>query len=124
MICVLFYYLKIILVVHRAADLRVEGIVEKPVLPPSLSDSRVITLPASTYTLMVVEASDVGNPAYGQLQKLHSVDTANSKVGEEEDELEGTQTQGGTKYQAAWQPKPSRATLITLTDGFQVMVSF
>ena len=72
---------------------------------------------------------DVGTPAYGQLQKLHSVDTENVRVGAEEGE-EVTQGSGGyqatqgARYQAAWQPKASRALYITLTDGLQSVKAF
>ena len=45
-----------------------------------------------TYSLPQVEHGvDIGNPAYGQLQKIHSVDTENVRVGGEED----SQVRGG-----------------------------
>ena len=48
------------------------------------------------------------------------VDTENARVGGEETDATQTgyqATQGG-RFAAAWEPKPSRALYITLTDGF------
>ena len=51
---------------------------------------------------------------------MTQVDTENARVGGEETDATQTgyqATQGG-RFAAAWEPKPSRALYITLTDGF------
>ena len=95
---------------------------------------RLTTLPGDL-VLMVEQGLDIGNPAYGQLQKLHKVDTENVRVGGEEageasqagyqatqgeadPNLQVYQAIQGGRFAAAWEPKPSRALYITLTDGF------
>jgi len=99
-----------------------QGVMERPVLPNNLEATRSTTLPGNL-VLMVEKTLDVGNPAYGQLQKLHKVDTENARVGGEETDATQTgyqATQGG-RFAAAWEPKPSRALYISLTDGFNTV---
>jgi len=104
---------------YLSTDILQPGVMDRPVLPSNLETIRLTTLPGNL-VLMVEQGLDIGNPAYGQLQKLHKVDTENARVGG--DETDATQTgyqatQGG-RFAAAWEPKPSRALYITLTDGF------
>lgn len=145
--------LKVVVAVEEqylTTDILQAGVMERPVLPPNLETirsaaahffkvfmlriKRLTTLPGDL-VLMVEQGLDIGNPAYGQLQKLHKVDTENVRVGGEEAGdasqagYQATQgeadpnlqdyraTQGG-RFAAAWEPKPSRALYITLTDGF------
>ena len=56
-------------------DLRTPGLMEGPVLPAGLDQAAKQTLPGR-YHLQVLSAHDAGSPAYGQLQKLHQVETA------------------------------------------------
>jgi len=105
---------------YLSADILQEGVMERPVLPPNLETIRLTTLPGDL-VLMVEQGLDIGNPAYGQLQKLHKMDTENARVGGEEtgDATQaGYQATQGGRFAAAWEPKPSRALYITLTDGF------
>lgn len=51
------------------------------------------------------------------------MDTENARVGGEETDATQTgyqATQGG-RFAAAWEPKPSRALYISLTDGFNTV---
>jgi len=105
---------------YMSTDILQEGVMERPILPPNLENIRLTTLPGDL-VLMVEQGLDIGNPAYGQLQKLHKVDTENVRVGGEEagDATQaGYQASQGGRFAAAWEPKPSRALYITLTDGF------
>ena len=102
-------------------DITVAGVMDRPVLPADLVAARVVHLPGN-YVVMVEQATDVGSPAYGQLQKLHQVDVENARVGEEEGATQGqlaTQATQGGRHQAAWEPRPSRALSLALTDGSQ-----
>ena len=102
-------------------DITAAGVMDRPVLPADLAAARVVHLPGN-YVVMVEQATDVGSPAYGQLQKLHQVDVENARVGEEEGATQGqlaTQATQGGRHQAAWEPRPSRALSLALTDGSQ-----
>ena len=59
----------------RLTDLRTPGLMEAPSLPAGLDQAAKQTLPGR-YHLQVLSAHDAGSPAYGQLQKLHQVETA------------------------------------------------
>ena len=105
--------LKVVVAVEEqylTTDILQAGVMERPVLPPNLETirsaaahffkvfmlriKRLTTLPGDL-VLMVEQGLDIGNPAYGQLQKLHKVDTENVRVGGEE---AGEASQAG--YQA------------------------
>ena len=68
---------------------------------------------------MVQVGLDIGSPAYGQLQNLHSVDMENVRVGGDDDESQMTQTD----YQAiqASRLRAAHAMYVSLTDGFQTV---
>lgn len=106
-------------------DLRTPGLMEAPSLPAGLDQAAKQTLPGR-YHLQVLSAHDAGSPAYGQLQKLHQVEQENVRVSAE-DASQATQGGGGYSVtqgagqQAAWQPRPQRHLLLTLTDGFQTV---
>ena len=74
------------------------------------------------YRLQVQYGYDVGSPAYGQLQKLHNVDRENARVSADDSQASqagggGYQATQGGQYQAAWEPRPQRVLMLTLTDG-------
>ena len=57
-------------------------------------------LPSGAYTVQVLSATDVGHPAYDQLQKLNKIKDENSRVDADQDSQR--------PYTAAWEPKPKR----------------
>ena len=59
-----------------------------------------MTLPAGADTVQVLTATDVGHPAYDQLQKANKVKDDNSRVDAEQDSQR--------PYTAAWEPKAKR----------------
>ena len=73
---------------YLSTDILQPGVMDRPVLPPNLEtirslpaylqkvymwSKRLTTLPGNL-VLMVEQGLDIGNPAYGQLLKLHKVD--------------------------------------------------
>ena len=74
---------------YLSTNILQEGVMERPLLPPNLEAirlealkgfytvnfflQRLTTLPGNL-VLMVEQGLDIGNPAYGQLQKLHKVE--------------------------------------------------
>jgi len=114
-----------------SADLTSDGVQEGPCLPENLTDQVKVRLPGR-YLLQVQYGYDIGNPAYGQLQKLRQIDVENQRVSADDSQMSqgaGNQTQGeggyqatqGGRFQAAWEPKPSRMMFLTLTDGFHTV---
>jgi len=100
-----------------SADITNEGVQDAPCLPPGLADQVKCQLPGR-YLLQVQYAYDIGNPAYGQLQKLRNVDVENLSIS---GEYGYEATQGETKFQDSWIPKPKRMMMLKLTDGFQTV---
>ena len=72
-------------------------------LPPRLADQPMVTL-RRPCAVQLLSAVDVSQPAHGQLLKLRRLDSANTEVGEQ---------------RAPWEPRPSRALRLTLSDGVQ-----
>jgi len=105
-------------------DITIEGVMDRPTLPPDLEQARVTKLPPDlVLSLQVQYGYDIGSPAYGQLQKMHQVDVTNVAVSMDDTQSSqaGYQASQGGRQQAAWEPKPSRVMMLTLTDGFQTV---
>eukprot|EP00092_Neocalanus_flemingeri_P015996 GFUD01017314.1.p1 GENE.GFUD01017314.1~~GFUD01017314.1.p1 ORF type:complete len:578 (-),score=233.17 GFUD01017314.1:12-1745(-) len=106
-------------------DLTTPGVMDRPVLPPNLSECVKEDLPGQ-YTVQVQHGHDVSSPAYGQLQKLHQVDRENARVSAD-DSLASQAGQGGYqatqggRFQQCWEPRPQRIMMLTVTDGFQTV---
>eukprot|EP00092_Neocalanus_flemingeri_P023050 GFUD01024984.1.p1 GENE.GFUD01024984.1~~GFUD01024984.1.p1 ORF type:complete len:575 (-),score=229.89 GFUD01024984.1:71-1795(-) len=106
-------------------DLTTPGVMDRPMLPPNLSECVKEDLPGQ-YTLQVQHGHDVSSPAYGQLQKLHQVDRDNARVSADDSQASqagqgGYQATQGGRYQQGWEPRPQRIMLLTVTDGFQTV---
>ena len=104
-------------------DITTPGLMDRFLLPADLA----VTGPGKSvlpgqYRLQVQYGYDVGSPAYGQLQKLHNVDRENARVSADDSQASqagggGYQATQGGQYQAAWEPRPQRVMMLTLTDG-------
>eukprot|EP00092_Neocalanus_flemingeri_P039657 GFUD01043189.1.p1 GENE.GFUD01043189.1~~GFUD01043189.1.p1 ORF type:complete len:576 (-),score=226.10 GFUD01043189.1:202-1929(-) len=106
-------------------DLTTPGVMDRPMLPPNLSECVKEDLPGQ-YTLQVQHGHDVSSPAYGQLQKLHQVDRDNARVSADDSQASqagqgGYQATQGGRYQQCWEPRPQRIMMLTITDGFQTV---
>ncbi|KAK5909838.1 hypothetical protein CesoFtcFv8_003731 [Champsocephalus esox] len=78
-----------------------------PVLPESLSQAQKTEL-SGTFCVQVDSLLDIGQPAYGQLQKWKGSDVANDDV--------SAVTQA---TQRPWEARPTRMLLLQVTDGVQ-----
>ena len=81
---------------------QLQGVQDAPCLPPGLADQVKCQLPGR-YLLQVQYGYDIGNPAYGQLQKLREIDVENQRVSADDSQASqgvGNQTQGEGGYQA------------------------
>jgi len=105
-------------------DISTPDTMDHSTIPRDFSSIQKFTLNGKI-SLQVNYGYDIGNPAYGQLQKIYKMENENTKVSAEDNDS----TQSGYhpsqgRFVASWEPKPSRMLSLNLTDGFQTFTAF